>query len=455
MESLTDSAIEQIKRMIVEGRLRPGDRLPREQDLADLLGLSRGTLREAVRALAAMKVVDVRRGDGTYVTSLAPELMLEALEFVVDLHRDDSVLHFLQVRSFVEPECTARAALQADGRLLSELAQLLDEADGLARTDPVDHQRLMENDHRFHAAVNSGGGNPVAAAILAATAGVTTRARISRSVDVRAELTTVEDHRAIYEAIRARDPARARLRAAMHIARTEDWVRDQLGASKDATVAGATSRHCGSGLRTPRTPRSVSRVGLTGGIAAGKSIVSARLRALGAVVIDADELARAVVKPGTPGLAAIVETFGFGVLDADGEVEFRDENARRRLQSLVYPLIDHAAQELEDAAVAANPTVVLVHEIPWYVETGQAGPGSRFDVIVVVDVPVETQLARLVTERGMTLEQAQARVSAQPSRADRRAVADVVLDNTGTIPELVDQIDRLWFTQWEPFDSRT
>ena len=229
MASLTDSAIEQIKQMIIEGRLRPGDRLPREQDLADLLGLSRGTLREAVRALAAMKVVDVRRGDGTYVTSLAPELMLEALTFVVDLHRDDSVLHFLQVRSFVEPECTARAALRAESDVLDELAGLLDEAERLARTDPVDHHLLMENDHRFHAVVNSSGGNPVAAAILAATAGVTSRARISRSVRIGAELTTVDDHRAIYEAIRNRDPARARLRAAMHIARTEDWVRQQFG----------------------------------------------------------------------------------------------------------------------------------------------------------------------------------------------------------------------------------
>jgi len=95
MTSLTDDAIDQIKRMIVAGRLRPGDRLPREQDLAELLGLSRGTLREAVRALTAMKVVDVRRGDGAYVTSLAPELMLEALNLVVDLHRGDTVLHFL------------------------------------------------------------------------------------------------------------------------------------------------------------------------------------------------------------------------------------------------------------------------------------------------------------------------------------------------------------------------
>lgn len=249
MASLTDVAIDEIKRMIVAGRLRPGDRLPREQDLAELLGLSRGTLREAVRALTAMKVVDVRRGDGTYVTSLAPELMLEALNFVVDLHRDDTMLHFLEVRAFIEPESTARAAMHADEDLLRTLAELVAEADQLSRADEVDHERLMTNDQRFHAAVNTAGGNPVAAAILAATAGVTSRARIARSVEISAELTTVDDHRAIYEAIRAGDPARARLRAAMHIARTEDWVRQQLsdgqgwsdGSIEDGTVGRAST----------------------------------------------------------------------------------------------------------------------------------------------------------------------------------------------------------------------
>lgn len=250
MTSLTDDAIDQIKRMIVAGRLRPGDRLPREQDLAELLGLSRGTLREAVRALTAMKVVDVRRGDGTYVTSLAPELMLEALNFVVDLHRDDTVLHFLQVRSFIEPESTARAALHADEALLLTLGGLVDEGDQLSRAEVVDHERLMVNDQRFHAAINTAGGNPVAAAILAATAGVTSRARIARSVDIRAELTTVDDHRAIYEAIRTGDPARARLRAAMHIARTEDWVRQQLSEGHRWTaglIEGAMIARDGSG----------------------------------------------------------------------------------------------------------------------------------------------------------------------------------------------------------------
>jgi GntR family transcriptional repressor for pyruvate dehydrogenase complex len=227
--SLTDSAIEQIKQMIISGSLRPGDRLPREQDLADLLGVARGTLREAVRALSIMKVLDVRQGDGTFVTSLAPELMLEALNFVVDLHRDDTVLHFLEVRSFLEPECTARAALAISAEAMRDLSVLLDEADDLYRAEPIDHEALIVNDQRFHAVVNAAGQNPVAAAILAATAGVTRGVRIARSMDSSGQVNTVGDHRSIYAAVNAGDPARARLHAAMHVARTEDWVRELLG----------------------------------------------------------------------------------------------------------------------------------------------------------------------------------------------------------------------------------
>ncbi len=200
------------------------------------------------------------------------------------------------------------------------------------------------------------------------------------------------------------------------------------------------------------------RVGLTGGIAAGKSVVAERLRVLGAVVIDADALARAVVQPGTPGLAEVVETFGpellgpAGSLDrtALGTLVFGDEDARRRLEAIVHPLVRAAAQEREDAAVAADPEAVIVHDIPLLVETGQGGAGSRFDVVVVVDAPVETQVERLVTTRGMTPEQARGRVEAQASRADRRAVADVVLDNAGSRDELIESVDRLWSTRLRP-----
>jgi len=237
--SLTDAAVEQIKAMIVRGELRPGDRLPAEHVLADQLGLSRGSLREAIRALSVMKVIDVRRGDGTYVTSLAPELLLEAINFVVDLHRDETVMHFLQLRSFVEPECCAMAALHIDADTLAWLAVLLEDADALARAEVVDHAQLMVNDQQFHAVLNAAGGNPVAAAIVEATAGITTRARVTRSmVEIGAELTTVDDHQAIFAAVAAGDPYRARQRAAAHIARTEDWVRAQLASEY---AAGATT----------------------------------------------------------------------------------------------------------------------------------------------------------------------------------------------------------------------
>jgi dephospho-CoA kinase len=184
------------------------------------------------------------------------------------------------------------------------------------------------------------------------------------------------------------------------------------------------------------------RVGLTGGVASGKSTVAALLRELGAVVVDSDTLAREVVEPGTPGLAAVVEAFGPGVLTADGRLDrpalgavvFGDQPARRRLEGILHPLIRARAAELEAAAPAGT---VEVHDIPLLVETGQA---DRFDAVVVVDVPVETQVARMVRDRGMSREDALARVKAQASREERLAVATQVVENTGTREDLRDRV---------------
>jgi dephospho-CoA kinase len=184
------------------------------------------------------------------------------------------------------------------------------------------------------------------------------------------------------------------------------------------------------------------RVGLTGGVASGKSTVAALLRELGAVVVDSDVLAREVVEPGTPGLAAVVEAFGPGVLTAEGRLDrpalgavvFGDEPARRRLEGILHPLIRGRAAELEAAAPAGT---VVVHDIPLLVETGQA---DRFDAVVVVDVPVETQVARMVRDRGMSREDALARVKAQASREERLAVATHVVENTGTREDLRDRV---------------
>lgn len=188
------------------------------------------------------------------------------------------------------------------------------------------------------------------------------------------------------------------------------------------------------------------RVGLTGGIASGKTAVSDALAERGAVVIDADLLAREVVEPGTPGLAAVVARFGQGVLTADGTLDraalgavvFADPQARRDLEAVIHPAVRARAAAIE---AAAAPTAVVVHVIPLLVETGQQ---HDFDVVVVVDVDPETQRSRLQRRNGLDTDAADARIAAQADRPDRLAVADVVLDNSGGPTDLIDQVDRLW-----------
>jgi dephospho-CoA kinase len=189
----------------------------------------------------------------------------------------------------------------------------------------------------------------------------------------------------------------------------------------------------------------VLRIGLTGGIGSGKSTVSALLAARGAVIIDADRIAREVVEPGTPGLARIVEAFGDGVLAADGSLDraalaavvFADPDARRRLDGIVHPLVRARATEL---AAAAPPDSVVVNDVPLLVETGQA---SSYDLVLVVLADVATRVARLL-QRGLTAEDARARIAVQATDEQRRAVADVILDNSGTPEELAGQVDRVW-----------
>jgi dephospho-CoA kinase len=180
------------------------------------------------------------------------------------------------------------------------------------------------------------------------------------------------------------------------------------------------------------------RVGLTGGVASGKSTVAAILRDLGAVVIDADALAREVVGPGTPGLDAVVAAFGPEVLGPDGGLDrarlgalvFADADRRTALEAIVHPLVRARAAELEASAPAG---AVVVHDIPLLVETGQAG---SFDAVLVVDVPVDVQVARAVQDRGWSVGEARSRIAAQASREDRLAVATYVIDNAGTTEDL-------------------
>ena len=193
------------------------------------------------------------------------------------------------------------------------------------------------------------------------------------------------------------------------------------------------------------------RIGLTGGIGSGKSTVSALLAARGAVIVDADRIAREVVEPGTPGLARIVEAFGEGVLAPDGSLDraalaavvFAEPEARRQLDGIVHPLVRARAAEL---ARAAPPDAVVVNDVPLLVETGQA---SSYDLVLVVEADPATRVSRLV-QRGLTAEDARARMEAQASDEERRAVADVVLDNSGTPEALAEQVDRFWTERVQP-----
>lgn len=188
------------------------------------------------------------------------------------------------------------------------------------------------------------------------------------------------------------------------------------------------------------------RVGLTGGIASGKSTVSELLAGFGAVIVDSDKIAREVVEPGTAGLAQVVAEFGPSVLTESGaldrakvgEIVFADEGARGRLNAIVHPLVGARSAELEEAGRAAGRLVV--NDIPLLVEVGYA---PFFDEVIVVDVPVETQVERAIA-RGMTEADARARIAAQASREDRLAAATYVIDNTGTLEDLHKRVREIY-----------
>ncbi|GIJ00433.1 dephospho-CoA kinase [Sediminihabitans luteus] len=191
------------------------------------------------------------------------------------------------------------------------------------------------------------------------------------------------------------------------------------------------------------------RIGLTGGIAAGKSVASRRLGERGAVVLDYDLLAREAVHPGSVGLEEVVEAFGPGVLAADGALDrpalaavaFGDDGARERLNAIVHPEVRRLAAEREAAAGAADADAVVVHDVPLLVETGRT---ADFHLVVVVDAPLALRVERLVSGRGMGEGEARSRIAAQADDDARRALADVVLDGSGTEDALVAQVDALW-----------
>jgi len=222
--SATETAISAIRQLIIEGTLRPGSRLPAEPELAAQLGLSRNTLREAVRALVTARVLDVRRGDGTYVTSLEPQLLLEGIGFAVELMQEDRWLELLELRRILEPAATALAAERAPADAVAQLAHHLT---ALERSEGESRVKL---DIEFHARIAAASGNQTLASMVAGVHSHTVHARTWHGLlDSDANRRAQDEHEAIYDAIARRDGALAHSTALMHVANTERWYRQMLG----------------------------------------------------------------------------------------------------------------------------------------------------------------------------------------------------------------------------------
>ena len=222
--AVTDAAIVKIKDMIISGELSPGDRLPPEKELSERLGLSRSSLREAVKALEVIRVLDVRRGDGTYVTSLEPQLLLEAMSFVVDLHDDASVLDIFAVRRILEPAATALAA----GNMTPETAERLRSmVDAVDETTSVED--LVVHDLDFHRAIADATGNGYLSSLIDGLSSHTTRARVWRGItQENAVARTLAEHRSIVDALAHGDADLARALTTVHISGIEQWLRAAL-----------------------------------------------------------------------------------------------------------------------------------------------------------------------------------------------------------------------------------
>jgi len=190
-------------------------------------------------------------------------------------------------------------------------------------------------------------------------------------------------------------------------------------------------------------------IGLTGGIASGKSVVAARLAEHGAVVVDADRIAREVVEPGSPALARIAEEFGDEVITSDGSLDraalgaqiFGSPEKRATLNAITHPAVGVRSKELFAAAAAADPDAIVVYDVPLLVEAGRT---DEFDLIVVVNASTKTRLKRMVELRGMTRDEAMHRLNSQATNTERLAIADVVIDSNGTLEQTLEQADALW-----------
>ncbi|MCD9197712.1 FadR/GntR family transcriptional regulator [Aeromicrobium wangtongii] len=231
--SVTDAAIEKIRELIITGELSPGDRLAPEQDLAAMLGISRSSLREAVKALSQAKVLDVRRGDGTYITSLSPNLLLSGLSFAVDLVRDQTLHEVFEVRRLLEPAATALAATRVTDAQIEGLRRSLEL---MRATD--DPEEMVHRDVEFHAQVVAASGNETLCSIVAAISARALRARIWRASIAGVKSLTLVQHAAIVDALEERDAALASSAATLHLSASQKWFREL---EHPETVAAAES----------------------------------------------------------------------------------------------------------------------------------------------------------------------------------------------------------------------
>jgi GntR family transcriptional repressor for pyruvate dehydrogenase complex len=228
--AVTDRAIERIQQLIRVGTLPPGSQLPPENELAAQLGVGRSSVREAVKALALIRVLDVRHGDGTYVTSLEPHLLLEGVGFAIDLVQDDAILEVVEVRRLFEPVATGLAANRIDDAALERLGEYVEAMEEAGD----DQERLVHCDHAFHSTVFEATGNRTLTSVLEGLSSRTFRARIWRGViEGDASQQTIREHRAIHQALEARDSTLAEAAALMHVTTSERWLRGVLARRRE------------------------------------------------------------------------------------------------------------------------------------------------------------------------------------------------------------------------------
>ncbi|MGW3043018.1 FadR/GntR family transcriptional regulator [Kitasatospora sp. NPDC001159] len=246
--AVTDLAIAKIKQMIVTGRLEPGSRLPNEADLAEQLGLSRNSLREAVRALTAMRILVPKQGDGTYVSGLEPHRLMETMAFAADVSAGDGARQLLHVRRLLEPQATAQAAGRLTSEQLAELERILARSAG-----DIGVEEFVELDIEFHRIIVDSVGNPVLSTLLSTLSTHTQRLRIVRGTrDARARARAQTEHEAILRALTARDAGLAACAAAMHVAAVEEWLDHSTATSPSACKEGL--KQCTTSRAEPRSP---------------------------------------------------------------------------------------------------------------------------------------------------------------------------------------------------------